>query len=386
MRIGLLYPDRDAVSPANWSGTPAGLAGGLAALGAEVVPIGAALPFGIHQGVAVLSRAGGKRGAVADRTPVRQRSRTWALHRRMTEAAASGLDGVIAMGTEMYDLAAVRVAGVPIVTYDDATFAQMWRSPDSDLRLSGFPPDEVATWIARQRASSRAADGCSVSTSWAARSMVEDYGIPSERVTVAGMGHRPRATADASAPRDYSEPRFLFIGVDWRRKNGDAVLSAFQDLRRTHPGARLDVVGRHERIEQPGVVDHGFLPREDPGAQRLLDGLFARATAFVLPSRFDPSPIAYLEAASAGLPVVATSEGGAGELLGEAAITVHPDDGDALRAALHRLADPVVARALGAEAARRAAHSSWRDVAGRLVDALTPARAAEPAAEGGNAR
>ncbi|MGO4276249.1 hypothetical protein AB4Z22_41590, partial [Paenibacillus sp. TAF58] len=183
MRIGLLYPDRDATSPANWSGTPHGLAGGLRAHGVEVVPLGAGLPPVMHQAVAVLSRATGKRGAVADRTPVRQRSRTWALGRRIADEGG-GLDGIVAMGTEMYDLAAVRPAATPVITYDDATFVQMWRNPDSDLRQSGFPHDEVALWIERQQASSRVADACAASTSWAARSIVADYGVAADRTHV----------------------------------------------------------------------------------------------------------------------------------------------------------------------------------------------------------
>jgi len=129
-------------------------------------------------------------------------------------------------------------------------------------------------------------------------------------------------------------------------------------------------VGRHPKLDQPGVVGHGFLAREDAAAQARLDALFASATAFVLPSRFDPSPIAYLEAASAGLPVIATTEGGAGELLGAAAITVHPDDPAGLVAAMRRLADPETAQSMGAQASHNARHASWSDVARRILGAL----------------
>jgi glycosyltransferase involved in cell wall biosynthesis len=316
----------------------------------------------------VLSRADGKRGAVADRTPVRQISRTWALSRRLAEHAAS-LDAVLAMYTEMYDLAALRRADVPVATFDDGTLMQMWRNPNSDIRQSGFPDDQVHRWFARQAASSRAATVCCVSTSGAARSFIDDYAVRPERVRVVGMGHRPRAVGQP-ADRDWTVPRFLFVGVDWQRKNGQAVLDAFSQLRKTRPEATLDLVGRHQRIDRPGVIDHGFLPRDNAQAQAQLDNLLATATAFVLPSRFDPSPIAYLEAASAGLPVIATSEGGAGELLGDAAITVHPDDSGALVSAMQRVANPAVARAMGAGASRIASSSSWRDVAERVLDAL----------------
>ena len=123
MKIVLLYPQPDALSPANWSGTPSGLARGLEACGTEVIPVGARLPFGVHQAVAVLSRIGGRRGAVADRMPVRQRARTWVLTRNLAQVAGT-VDAVVAMGTEMYDLAAVSYPGVPVATYDDGTLRE----------------------------------------------------------------------------------------------------------------------------------------------------------------------------------------------------------------------------------------------------------------------
>ena len=367
MKVGLLYPSPDPLSPFNWSGTPQGLRDGLDRCGVEVVPIGARLPFGVHQAVAVLSRAGGKRGAVEERTVVRQVSRRWALSRSL--ASAGTLDAIVAMGTELDDLAAIRPRGVPLATYDDATLHQMWSHADSDIRQSGFPERDVLQWFDRQKASSRAADVCCVSTRWAARSFVQDYGVAEDRVSVVGIGHRPRRLADRTL-RDWSRPRFLFVGVDWNRKNGDAVLRAFEEVRRDLPDATLEVVGQHPRLALPGVTGHGYLPREDPRSQALLNELYASTTAFVLPSRFDPAGIAYLEAASAGLPVIGTTEGGAGELLGSAGITVHPHDQPALQDAMRRLATPDVARMMGAEASRRAARSSWSHVAAHILEAL----------------
>lgn len=373
LRVGLLYPARDPRSPENWSGTPNGLASGLEQCGAEVVPIGARLPRGLHEAVAVLSRIGGRRGAVADRTPVRQASRTWVLSRGVANALP--LDGVVAMGTEMYDLSTVLRPKVPCATYDDGTLIQMWDNPDSDIRKADFPQDQVRLWFARQEASSRAASVCCVSTTWASRSFIQDYGVPPERVHVVGMGHRPRDRG-AQAGRDWSLPKFLFIGVDWQRKNGDAVLRAFIEVQKSFPRATLDVVGRHPCIDLPGVRGHGYLPRDNAHAQKILDGLLGSATAFVLPSRFDPSPIAYLEAASAGLPVIATTQGGAAELLREGAITVHPDDFSALVGAMQHLSNPMVAQSMGALASNRAAASTWDDVASRLLVAMKLRRTA----------
>ena len=236
------------------------------------------------------------------------------------------------------------------------------------MRRFRFDPEAVASWAERQGAACRRATLCCVSTGWAANSVVQDYRVPPERVRVVGMGHRPRSAS--AAERDWSRPRFLFVGVEWGRKNGAAVLEAFRAVRDRYPEATLDLVGEHPAVDQPGVRGHGLLRREDAQAQRRLDDLYAAATAFVLPSRFDPSPIAYLEAASAGLPVVATTEGGAGDLLGEAAITVAPDDAPGLVSAMLQLADPEMARKRGAEALRRAAESSWQSVTARILAAL----------------
>jgi glycosyltransferase involved in cell wall biosynthesis len=364
-RIGFLYPEPDPLSPGNWSGTPSSLAGGLRTLGLEVVPVAYRLPRLVRHAITLLSYTHG-RGAIARGAPVKTSIRSRVLAREVTRVQP--LDALLALGTDLYDLDRVAPATIPVATYDDGTFALFMRHPDSDLRRNEFPESEVRLWAARQASAARRATACCVSTAWAAATMVEDYGVAAEKVHIVGMGHRPRRPEDHG--RDWSSPRFLFVGVEWGRKNGDMVLRALARLRAEHPEAVLDIVGNHPPLDHPGVVGHGFLAREDRGAQQHLDDLYARATVFVLPSRFDPSPVAYLEAASAGLPVIATTEGGAGELLGDAAISVHPDDEDALVAAMRELSDPATARRLGEEASRRSATSTWEAVAGRIVESL----------------
>ena len=41
------------------------------------------------------------------------------------------------------------------------------------------------------------------------------------------------------AVRDWSTPRYLFVGLDWERKNGQLVLDAFAQVRVQHPDAEL---------------------------------------------------------------------------------------------------------------------------------------------------
>ena len=96
-------------------------------------------------------------------------------------------------------------------------------------------------------------------------------------------------------------PRFLFVGFDWERKNGDGVVRSFARVRESIPGARLDIVGSDARVGVEGVVGHGRLSLSDYDDRRRLDGLFETATCFVMPSWSEPAGISYLEAAAAGV-------------------------------------------------------------------------------------
>jgi glycosyltransferase involved in cell wall biosynthesis len=367
MRIGLMYPCADPASPANWSGTPRGLFDGFTSLGMEVIPIPCRIPELVRLPIALLSRFRGARGTVAHREPVCALARSVVMATALRQVGP--FDGIVAMGTDMYNLKQVmRGSSVPVATYDDGNFNLFLRYKDSDLYLRGFPLKDVKAWAKRQADACQAATLACVSTPWAKKSAIEDFGLPESKVRVVGMGHRPRSISSES--RDWTAPRFLFVGVEWERKNGAAVIEAFARVRECFPNAKLDLVGEHPPIDMPGVTDHGYLPRESKSAQNLLDRLYACATAFVLPSRFDPSPIAYLEAASAGLPVIATTCGGAGELLQDAAISVDPYDIDALVVAMLQLADRNNAQSMGTRAAARAAESTWQAVASRIVDNL----------------
>ncbi len=366
-RIGLLYPMTDPISPANWSGTPRGLAEGFTAQGIDVVPIPCRVPELVRLPLALLRRIRGISGTVAHREPFYARIRSLAIAAALRRAGQ--IDAVVAMGTDMYDLSqAMQGCSVPVATYDDGNFTLFLRYEDSDLRLSGFPTEAVESWAQRQAVACRRANVACVSTNWAKKSVVEDFGVPASRVCVVGMGHRPRSIPLKT--RDWMAPRFLFVGVDWKRKNGEAVIKAFARVRERFPDATIDIVGDHPSVDQPGVTGHGFLPRENNNAQELLDRLFANATAFVLPSLFDPSPISYLEAASSGIPVIATTCGGAAELLQDAAISVDPYDQEAIVQAMFRVCDMDVARSMGARALIRSADSTWQAVSSRIVDSL----------------
>jgi glycosyltransferase involved in cell wall biosynthesis len=182
-----------------------------------------------------------------------------------------------------------------------------------------------------------------------------------------GVGRNRDIAAD---PRSWDTPTFLIVASDWERKNGARVLAAFEQVRQTHPDARLHVVGRHPRIEQAGVETHGFLSMGDESDRRKLDQLFAQATCYVMPSLHEPLGIAHAEAGAAGIPSIGTERGGAREVIGDGGAVVDPTDLGQLVDAMRRFSNPTEAAAAGQRAQTQAQLYTWPRVAKRLLNAM----------------
>ena len=259
--------------------------------------------------------------------------------------------------------------GTPAVTLEDATFHQVCE----DYRwpwLRNLSPGRRTSLDEQTRRRYARAEACAFMSSWAAASAIRDYRVPASKVHVVGVGrnHNPPCPSD----RDWSTPRALFVGFDWERKNGPAVLRAFSRLREQRADARLDIVGGHPRLDVEGVTTHGQLSLTDPAQRSRLEALFGAATFFVMPSLHEPAGIVYAEAQAAGIASIATTSGGAATIIGDAGILVDPNDDEALRDAMARLAEPECAARLGDLARQRAHLFTWRAVAERLLRALAP--------------
>ena len=177
-------------------------------------------------------------------------------------------------------------------------------------------------------------------------------------------------TRPGQAVRDWETPRFLFVASDWQRKNGDAVVRSFTRLRQRLPTARLDVVGNHPRIVVDGVIGHGWLSLADDAQRRQLERLFESSTCFVMPSWCEPSAIAYVEAAAAGIPSIGSTVGGSAHLIGDGGCVVDPADEEGLLDAMLTLADADTAREAGARALARSEQFTWLEVATQILAAL----------------
>lgn len=328
---------------------------GFEAAGCEAVPVSALFPqagrvarlLRLSWSEQAASRAyAAACGAAADR----------ALRR------AGQLDGAVTIGSG-YAL----TTDVPTVTYEDMTLAQALRLPDPAYQ--SLRPRAARRWRERQGRIYARSRACCVASHWAAASIRADYGVPESKIAVVGFG---RNAQRRQVERDWSVPRFLFVGGDWTRKRGDAVVESFAAVKESHPAATLDLVGDHPPVEADGVTGHGRLSLGSEEGQRAYNDLIARATCFVLPSTYEPFGISYVDAAASGLPSIATNEGGAIDAVGAGGVVVDPGDPGALTAAMLDLTDPETARRLGERAFDRSALFTWQAVAERMLRALRP--------------
>jgi glycosyltransferase involved in cell wall biosynthesis len=369
-RLAVTFP-ADPYAWTSWSGTPAGLIKGLLACGVAVSGISLQLPLVLHKTVI------GTSAVVRFRPPSRRSRNVW--HEALTRARVAPtqgrlethlarhrlrgprrFDGIVQLGTGYALPPAARV-----VTLEDMTVPLACQ-----LGFEGYRDLSPRALAARRAAQALAYDNavaCCATSGWAAESIVADYGISRDRVHVVGVGanYLPRMVE-----RDWSRPRFLFIGSDWHGKNGDAVVRAFTLLHETWPNAHLDVAGHHPRLDVPGVRTHGWLHPDRAADRGRMEQLFQNATCLVMPSHREAMGIVYAEASSAGIASIGTKAGGGSPIIRHTGRVVDPDDDAELLGAMRELAEPERARELGALAHDRSGLFTWQAVAERLLRAL----------------
>ena len=160
----------------------------------------------------------------------------------------------------------------------------------------------------------------------------------------------------------------LFVGQVGLRKGIPELLSAFSDLK---AGANLTLVGPLERgLPEPIQRDVKVM---GPIPMPALPNYYREADIFCLPSWEEGFPLVLLQAMACGLPVVATEETGAGDIItsGVDGELVPAGDVPALREALDRLvSNPELAATMGSAARERVSNGfDWNSYGGRALDA-----------------
>lgn len=287
-------------------------------------------------------------------------------------AALDGADTLLQM-TGYFDPGRPR-PDVLRCSYHDGNLAGFLRRPD--LKIA--PDSRFARWsLDYERRLYDSVDLIFCMSEQLRESFLSDFGQAPDKVVTVGAGAN---VASADVPeRDWSPPRFLFVGKQWERKGGPVVLSAFARLRAEVPEAELAIAGPASlSVGVPGVEVLGRVTGGGDGPGSMAE-LYRRATVFVMPSLYEPLGVAVIEAMAAGLPCIASTGGALPELI-EEGVTGHlvpPGDEDALLARMLELArSPDRCRALGeAGAARYRERFTWDAVAERMLAAISSRRA-----------
>lgn len=250
----------------------------------------------------------------------------------------------------------------PYVVYTDSTHALNQRH-----RFGGDPtPGRRGERLrARERDVARGAAHLFTMSAFARASLMDDYGVDGERITVVGAGVNVEVAPDPH-PRD--RPRAILVGIELERKGGLEVLAAWPRVRAAVPDAELVIVGPRQRREVEGVRWYGRTPPAE------VSRLYGSATVFVCPTLWDPWGLVYHEAMAHALPCIGTDRFAVPEIIdaGATGLLVAPRDPGAVADALIALlSDPARARRMGEEARRRvAADATWDAVARRMLPQL----------------
>lgn len=211
------------------------------------------------------------------------------------------------------------------------------------------------------------------------------YGVPpgAARVTVNGVDatvfHPGPEGADAVRALGLEPGQYLLtVGRLEPRKNHVTLLRAYAKLGPDAPPlvivgqrdfafdgvfATLDELGLRERVRLLERVGDGVLP-----------AVMRHATVFAYPAYAEGFGMPVAEAMASGVPVVTSNTTSLPEVAGDGALTVSPDDADALAAALrHLLNEPEAARALAEQGLRQAARFTWEASATVLLQGLSVA-------------
>ena len=241
----------------------------------------------------------------------------------------------------------------------------------------GLDTTQADAFRESERAALAAAARVVVTSESTARTVIADYDVPSERVSVVRPGNDPVPPALGS---NDGVVRLLSIGSVVPGKGHDVLVAAVATIvdlpwrltiagdrtRNPAAAARLDsdiaAYGLGDRVAVLGAVP----------PERVIE-LYLASDVFVLASRFEGYGMALAEAIAHGLPVVSTMAGAIPDTVpAGAGLLVPPDDVAALAQALRRLIGDCAERQRLATNARAAAAQlpTWQDSARLFAGAI----------------
>ncbi|GCE25605.1 glycosyl transferase family 1 [Dictyobacter alpinus] len=252
------------------------------------------------------------------------------------------------------------------------------------LRLPAYQPNgKVKAYTKLISHSTQRASMIITPSKHAQQDIIETLKLPAERVRViyeaAGEEYRPikdaEALAAARARYGLGERYVFYLGGLDQRKNVIQLVRAFAQLYKQlgDPNLQLMIAGNPDKKKGPlfpdprpvadelgisGQIIYRFIEEEDKPA------LYSGTSVFVFPSLYEGFGLDPLEAMSCGAPVVCSNRTSLPEVVGEAAISIDPEDTKALVDAMYSvLSNDELQADLRARSLQQAARFSWRTAA-----------------------
>jgi glycosyltransferase involved in cell wall biosynthesis len=153
------------------------------------------------------------------------------------------------------------------------------------------------------------------SSPWASEAAKAHYSDLSQKICCIPFGANEEAPPKFNYDKGVSKTsiQLLFIGVKWMEKGGDIAYETLLKLQEAGIKAQLHIVGvtpPQEILDNPNVISHGYLNKNVTEEFDKLKNLFLTSDFFILPTRFEAYGLVFCEAASYGLPAIATHTGG----------------------------------------------------------------------------
>jgi glycosyltransferase involved in cell wall biosynthesis len=187
---------------------------------------------------------------------------------------------------------------IPYVIFADYTMTLA-------LKYEPWSPqkEEIDKWLYLERQLYQKASAVFVCSENTRISLINDYEVPKNKVFNVRYGV-PFDQVE-NYEKTFDKKIVLFVGADFQRKGGDALLKAFEKVHIEIPDTNLLIIGPSKKlykIEQDGVTFLG--PVYD---RMVLKECFRQAYVFVMPSVCEPFGLVFLEAMSYKLPCIGSN-------------------------------------------------------------------------------
>jgi len=155
---------------------------------------------------------------------------------------------------------------------------------------------EYTTWLRYEQLTYERAHQIFCVSNQVKSSLIQDYGVDPEKITVTGSS--ANFSTVYQGEKRFGSRRMLFNASDFKRKGGDLVLAAFQQVRQVIPDATLVAIGGR-LPEAEGIENLGHI-----GSREELQNLLLNLDLVLAPAYCDPFPVLPMEAMNFGVPCI----------------------------------------------------------------------------------